>query len=142
MGILQVVPVEVYLAVVFMLIDVVTGVLKAVKCHELSSTKARTGMYKKASFIAFIAFGYILDYTMKYIDVGIMFPAAATICTLIIVTECISILENIASVSPEILKYVKPFLSAFNKREETIIPPTIEEEKEVTTDETGKNVRD
>lgn len=130
MQVLKVVPVEVYLAVAFMLIDVITGVLKAVKCSELSSTKARLGMYKKASFIAFIVFGYFLDYTMQYLDVGISFPAAATICTMIIVTECISILENIASVSPEILKYVKPFLAAFNKKEDSIIPPSDEDDKD------------
>lgn len=111
------VPVEVKLAICFMMIDVVTGILKAVKNKELSSTKAREGIYKKASFIVFIAFGYLADYAMAYVDLGFNFPAAATICTLVIVTEAISILENLGKINPELVALVAPFLSALNKKE-------------------------
>lgn len=112
------VPVEVKLALAFMGIDVFTGVLKAVKNKELNSTKAREGIYKKASFILFIAFGYLADYAMDYVDMGFSFPAAATICTLIIVTEAISVLENLGQINPGLVKLVAPFLSALNKKEE------------------------
>lgn len=112
------VPVEVKLALAFMMIDVFTGVLKAVKNKELNSTKAREGIYKKASFILFIAFGYLADYAMDYVDMGFNFPAAATICTLVIVTEAISVLENLGQINPDLVKLVAPFLSALNKKEE------------------------
>ena len=112
------VPVEVKLALAFMVIDVFTGVLKAVKNKELNSTKAREGIYKKASFILFIAFGYLADYAMGYVNMGFNLPAAATICTLIIVTESISVLENLGQINPDLVKLVAPFLSALNKKEE------------------------
>lgn len=112
------VPVEVKLALAFMVIDVFTGVLKAVKNKELNSTKAREGIYKKASFILFIAFGYLADYAMNYVNMGFSFPAAATICTLVIVTEAISVLENLGQINPDLVKLVAPFLSALNKKEE------------------------
>lgn len=112
------VPVEVKLALAFMVIDVFTGVLKAVKNKELNSTKAREGIYKKASFILFIAFGYLADYAMDYVNMGFNLPAAATICTLIIVTEAISVLENLGMINPDLVKLVAPFLSALNKKEE------------------------
>lgn len=112
------VPVEVKLALAFMVIDVFTGVLKAVKNKELNSTKAREGIYKKASFILFIAFGYLADYAMVYVNMGFNFPAAATICTLIVVTEAISVLENLGQINPDLVKLVAPFLSALNKKEE------------------------
>lgn len=111
------VPVEVKLALAFMVIDVFTGVLKAVKNKELNSTKAREGIYKKASFILFIAFGYLADYAMDYVNMGFNLPAAATICTLIIVTEAISVLENLGQINPGLVKLVAPFLSALNKKE-------------------------
>lgn len=111
------VPVEVKLALCFMMVDVITGILKAIKGKELSSTKAREGIYKKASFIVFIAFGYLADYAMAYVDLGFNFPAAATICTLVIVTEAISILENLGKINPELVALVAPFLSALNKKE-------------------------
>lgn len=112
------VPVEVKLALAFMVIDVFTGVLKAVKNKELNSTKAREGIYKKASFILFIAFGYLADYAMGYVNMGFNIPAAATICTLVIVTEAISVLENLGQINPDLVKLVAPFLSALNKKEE------------------------
>lgn len=112
------VPVEVKLALAFMAIDVFTGVLKAVKNKELNSTKAREGIYKKASFILFIAFGYLADYAMDYVDMGFNLPAAATICALIVVTEAISVLENLGKINPDMVKLVAPFLSALNKKEE------------------------
>ena len=111
------VPVEVKLALAFMVVDVFTGVLKAVKNKELNSTKAREGIYKKASFILFIAFGYLSDYAMDYVNMGFNLPAAATICTLIIVTEAISVLENLGQINPDLVKLVAPFLSALNKKE-------------------------
>ena len=112
------VPVEVKLALAFMVIDVFTGVLKAVKNKELNSTKAREGIYKKASFILFIAFGYLADYAMDYVDMGFSFPAAATICTLIIVTEAISVLENLGQINHDLVKLVAPFLSVLNNKKE------------------------
>lgn len=115
---LYTVPVEVKLAIAFMLIDVFTGILKAVKNKELNSTKAREGMYKKASFILFIAFGYLADYAMVYVDLGFKFPAAATICTLVILTEAISVLENLGKINPELVALVAPFLSALNNKKD------------------------
>lgn len=112
------VPVEVKLSVAFMMVDVFTGILKAVKNKELSSTRAREGIYKKASFILFIAFGYLADYAMDYVDIGFNFPAAATICTLIILTEAISVLENLGQINPDLVKLVAPFLSALNSKKE------------------------
>ena len=81
-------------------------------------SKAREGIYKKASFILFIAFGYLADYAMNYVDMGFNLPAAATICALIVVTEAISILENLGKINPDLVKLVAPFLSALNKKEE------------------------
>lgn len=112
------VPIEVKLSIAFMMVDVFTGVLKAVKNKELSSTRAREGIYKKASFILFIAFGYLGDYAMQYVDLGFSFPAAATICTLIILTEAISVLENLGQINPDLVKLVAPFLSALNNKKE------------------------
>lgn len=112
------VPVEVKLSVAFMMVDVFTGILKAVKNKELSSTRAREGIYKKASFILFIAFGYLADYAMDYVNLGFNFPAAATICTLIILTEAISVLENLGQINPDLVKLVAPFLSVLNNKKE------------------------
>ena len=112
------VPTEIYISLAFMLIDVVTGVLKAVKNKELSSTKAREGIYKKTSFIIFIAFGYLSQFAMNYVDLGFNFPAGATVCLLVILTEAISVLENLGTINPELVALVAPFLSALNGKKD------------------------
>ncbi len=112
------VPTEIYISLAFMLIDVATGILKAVKNKELSSTKAREGIYKKTSFIIFIAFGYLSQFAMNYVDIGFNFPAGATVCLLVILTEAISVLENLGTINPELVALVAPFLSALNGKKD------------------------
>ena len=112
------VPTEIYISLAFMLIDVATGVLKAVKGKDLNSTKAREGIYKKASFILFIAFGYLSEFAMRYVDLGFTYPAGSTVCLLVILTEAISILENLGNINPELVAIVAPFLSALNEKKD------------------------
>ena len=112
------VPTEIYISLTFMLIDVATGVLKAVKSKDLNSTKAREGIYKKASFILFIAFGYLSEYAMQYVDLGFRFPAGVTVCMLVILTEAISVLENLGNINPDLVALVAPFLSALNGKKD------------------------
>ena len=112
------VPTDIYISLAFMLIDVATGVLKAVKNKELCSTKAREGIYKKTSFIIFIAFGYLAEYAMRYVDLGFNFPAGAAVCLLVIITEAISVLENLGAINPELVALVAPFLSVLNGKRE------------------------
>ena len=112
------VPTEIYISLAFMLIDVATGVLKAVKNKDLNSTKAREGIYKKASFILFIAFGYLSEYAMQYVDLGFRFPAGVTVCLLVILTEAISVLENLGNINPDLVSLVAPFLSALNGKKD------------------------
>ena len=112
------VPTEIYISLAFMLIDVATGVLKAVKNKDLNSTKAREGIYKKASFILFIAFGYLSEYAMQYVDLGFRFPAGVTVCLLVILTEAISVLENLGSINPDLVSLVAPFLSVLNGKKD------------------------
>lgn len=112
------VPAEIYISLAFMLIDVLTGVLKAVKNRELNSTKAREGIYKKASFILFIAFGYLAELAMNYVDLGFSFPAGGTVCLLVILTEAISVLENLGNINPELVVIIAPFMSALNGKKD------------------------
>ena len=112
------VPTEIYISLAFMLIDVATGVLKAVKNKELNSTIAREGIYKKASFIIFFAFGYLADFAMNYVNIGFSFPAGTTVCVLVILTEAISVLENLGQINPELVELVAPFLSALNGKKD------------------------
>lgn len=112
------IPPETGAAVAFIALDVVTGLIKAVKERNISSTKAREGIFKKFAFLAFIVFGYLADWTLTYIDIGIHVPIVLTVCSLICITEAISILENLGSINPEMVAIVRPFLAALQDKNE------------------------
>lgn len=94
-------PKMIFITAGFMLFDILSGTLAAFAHSELNSTKAREGLFHKVSMLALIAFGVFLDSAQYAMDFGIEVPTCAAICTLIIVTELYSIVENFAKMLPD-----------------------------------------
>lgn len=95
------------IAVVFCLCfiagDYLTGVFKAVKNKELDSTKMRLGLWHKAGFIGAMALGYACQLAVNYDLLPTSFSAIfAGVCVYVIITEAISIFENLCKLSPEL----------------------------------------
>lgn len=88
---------------VFIVLDVVTGLLKAFKNKEYTSTTMRQGLYHKIGSILCIAFATLLDYTQSILDIGLTIPILKGICIYIILMEITSIIENICSLNPDIM---------------------------------------
>lgn len=97
---------------VFMLMDFISGLIKAFKEQNYTSTKMREGLFHKCGSVLCVLFGILVDYSQSFVDLGVVIPMTTTICTYIILMECGSILENIHAINPEILpekisKYLK-----------------------------------
>lgn len=91
----------------FMLFDIVTGFAAAAKNGELDSKIMKSGLFHKAGFIGVIALGMLVEFAaaygaMEYADVNISVPLLPFICGYIIVTEIVSVLENLIKLNPEI----------------------------------------
>lgn len=93
---------HIYIAVgAIVLLDILTGVLKAVSSGTLSSTKMREGMWHKLSYILAICFAYAINYAIGYMDLGIdLTGIQLAVCVYIVLTDCVSICENLISVNP------------------------------------------
>ncbi len=87
----------------FILLDMITGLMKAFKNKEYNSTVMREGLYHKAGSILTIVFGALVDYGQSLIDIGVSIPVMYSICTYIVVMEIGSIIENICQINPDIL---------------------------------------
>ena len=87
----------------FILLDMITGLIKAFKGKEYTSSVMREGLFHKCGSILCIIFGMLVDYSQTYIDLGVTIPVATTICAYICLMEIGSIIENICSINPEIL---------------------------------------
>ena len=90
------------ITLLWIVLDIVSGTIKAIKLHELDSTKMREGIFNKIGYILCIAVGVGIDYTMIYINIGYEIPILEGICIMIILTEIISIGENIVKLNPSL----------------------------------------
>ena len=100
---------------VFIIFDIISGILQAISNHELSSEKLRQGAWHKMGLVLFVCLAYFIDYGTGYLDLGFNFPIVTPLCIYICITEVVSIVENITKMAPE-LKNTE-FLSFFKSSE-------------------------
>lgn len=86
-------------ACIFMIFDIVSGLLNAVKNRNVQSLKMREGLWHKCGFLLILALSFGIQYAQTLIDLGFNIPLVIPICSYIIVGETISILENINKIS-------------------------------------------
>ncbi len=108
------------LFVLFILLDLITGICASIKEGEkISSKKARNGFYSKIGSIICLIFGFIADeffktivvfewMNLKYENYYIGTMVSAYLC----VIEAISILENLNRINNNIVpKFLKKFFN-------------------------------
>ena len=83
-------------------LDIITGILKAYITGTLSSKKMREGLIHKSTYAVIMTMGKLLEYGETQIDLGYNAPLFGPICAYIIITEITSILENITEINPEL----------------------------------------
>lgn len=102
----------VILCVVFILADIITGYLKAFKNKNINSSISRDGFIKKMGWFVGIALGYIINVIT---GMNVIVLLVTGVCML---TEFISVLENLSDIGVD-LKEVKKYLDIKeNKKEE------------------------
>lgn len=86
----------------FVVMDLVTGVMQAVANKTLDSTKMRAGLWHKCGFIMTVILAALVEWTMQFIDLEFALPLFVPVCVFIILTEIVSIFENVCKLSPEL----------------------------------------
>lgn len=86
----------------FVVMDLVTGIMQAVANKTLDSTKMRAGLWHKCGFIMCIILAALVEGSMHFIDLGFTLPLVTPVCVFIILTEIVSIFENVCKLSPEL----------------------------------------
>ena len=75
----------------FMVLDLLTGVVKAFKEKTFTSSIMREGLFHKVGSIICVVFAVLVDYAQSLIDIGVSLPVAIGVCTYIIIMEIGSI---------------------------------------------------
>lgn len=100
-------------ALVGIVLDVITGFVKAWFNREVDSSVIREGGKHKISEILIIVFAMYVKKGIVYLNVEIPFNPVMLVCGYITVMECISIIENIGTMNS---KCIPPKLSEFFKK--------------------------
>lgn len=87
----------------FIIMDFVTGLIKAFKEKNFNSSVMREGLFHKCAFIFYVTFGVLVDYAQGYLDLGVTVPITTAICVYVVITESGSILENLGAINPKII---------------------------------------
>lgn len=95
----------------FILMDVITGLLKAVATNTFKSSVMRQGLFHKTAEILTLIFFKMIDVGETYVDIGINVPTSLFACGYIVLMEMGQIAENIAVLNPDldIKKIIKRF---------------------------------
>lgn len=102
----------------FIMLDMITGLIKAFKEKSYTSSVMREGLFHKCGSIICVIFGMLVDYSQSYIDLGVTIPIAVPICSYIMLMEVGSIIENVCTINPHILpNKLKQYFSKLSKGE-------------------------
>ncbi len=103
------------------LLDIITGLLKAQISHSISSSFGFKGFWKKLSLLVGLSFGYFLDFFETYllsinsaISLSLEIPFGTMIGVYIIFNESISVLENLCACGVKLPSFLSKSLKAAN----------------------------
>ncbi len=106
------------IALGFIVFDIVTGYLVALKKKEINSTKLREGLFHKGSEILALVFSNLLEYVGDTISLGVDIPLLGVVTTYVCLTEFVSILENLGEINPTLKKLYGPYLEKLHGKVE------------------------
>lgn len=112
-------------AAVMMLLDIATGFAGAAKSGTIDSGKMRDGIWHKAGFCCLIVLAAVYEVAVVWIDfetaqagIGVAIPdlpAVGVMCAYIVLTELVSVLENLCALNPDIAGL--PFMGRLGKHD-------------------------
>ena len=96
--------IEIYIAIgTLILLDIASGIAQAIYNKTMDSKILRSGMFHKLSYIFAIVLALLLEYSCQYLDLGLQPTIFIPLSIYIIITEAVSILENITRINPDLL---------------------------------------
>ena len=95
------------LAFAMMVLDVVSGIAKAAHAGNIDSKVMREGLWHKAGFVGLILVSIAAEYALALLPTpeGVSIPDTPLVllaCAYIVLTEIVSVFENICALNPSI----------------------------------------
>jgi toxin secretion/phage lysis holin len=105
------------------ILDYTTGLLAGRRNEGLSSWRATKGLYKKMGLLSLLALGFFLDGAINHFvfrgfrfDIPFDLPIALVVTVWIVITEAISIIENIEKLGVTIPRFLTKLLRGTKRK--------------------------
>ena len=86
-------------ALVFNATDLVTGIISAIKGHDLQSSKLRDGIFKKVGFLICYFLALMIDLYGDEVGFHLNVELLPVVLGFVCLTETISIIENLSKIT-------------------------------------------
>lgn len=86
-------------ALVFNATDLVTGIISALKGHDLQSSKLRDGIFKKVGFVICYFLALMIDLYGSEVGFKLNVELLPVVLGFVCLTETISVIENLAKIT-------------------------------------------
>lgn len=113
----------------FILFDIITGLIKSLASHSYESSVMRRGLFHKLGEIVCFIFGVVCDIFLPYLGVSLPVSIAQSICVYIVIMEIGSVIENIGAINPDLAKYLHKIFAKFEEPKDAEVIAETEEKK-------------
>lgn len=86
-------------ALMFNATDLVTGIISAVKEHDLQSSKLRDGIFKKVGFLICYFLALMIDMYGSEVGFNLSVELLPVVLGFVCLTETVSVIENLAKIT-------------------------------------------
>lgn len=94
--------VSIVIVLVFILLDVVSGLAKAVATTGFDSSVMRQGFFHKLGELLSVALCVVVDESLPRLGVPVEVDFSSVCCVYLVIMEIGSVLENIGVINPEL----------------------------------------
>ena len=101
----------------FILADILTGLIAAVRNGEYKSSIMRVGLWSKLGEVAAILLSVLCEWALPVMNVDIQLPIFEGVSGYICIMELGSCVENITKISPELKTVLGRYLGIYKNKE-------------------------
>lgn len=107
-----------FIILCFILLDIITGLVKAFSTDGYSSEKMREGLWHKLAEIIAFLFCVVCDITFPQFEISLPFKLCNAVSVYIVFMEIGSVIENLGIMSPELAKYLGGLFEKVHPKEQ------------------------
>jgi toxin secretion/phage lysis holin len=97
--------------IVFIILDIITGLVKAFYNNSYSSSEMRKGGLRKIGIFLAVVLCYIVEVCLPYLNITINIPITIIAAAYLAFMEITSIIENLSALNPNIKDFLESIIN-------------------------------